>query len=145
MIEQVREGSYELIESKHGTRALTLDSDAFAWINAKDIGELLVGLDKVPKIKTHIARGRYYLYNVKDEPMLHDIEHLELEYGDNNWQGYFLLTGLPAEDKKRTRIIPTSEVITGKDIPVNQKSSSTRKMSDLLFLRDLGFPEKQDE
>jgi hypothetical protein len=50
---------------------------------------------------------------VKDEPKLSDNQHIELEVGLDAWQGYLLLTGLPDDDKKRTRIVPTGELITG--------------------------------
>jgi hypothetical protein len=38
--------------------------------------------------------------------------HLELEVGEGYWQGYLLLSGLPNDDHKRARIIPTTETIT---------------------------------
>jgi len=114
MTKQLREGFYRLVESRDNNKILFLDKDTFAWINARNIGEILVKSYKTPKIKIHINEGRFRLFLVKDEPMLHDIEHLELEYSKDNRQGYFLLTGLPGDDKKRARIIPTDEIISNK-------------------------------
>ena len=116
MIEQLKEGLYQLAESKDNNKILLLDKDIFAWINAQNIGELLVKSHKTPRIKAYISEGRFRLFLVKDEPMLHDIEHLELEYATDSWQGYFLLTGLPDDDKKRTRIIPTNKTISDRNL-----------------------------
>lgn len=113
MIKLIREGTYNLIETKGQTKILTLDNkDVFAWVNAKDIGEILVATHKSHKTDCILSIGTYRIYDVKKEPKLADITHLELSVGDGKWQGYFLLSGLPTEKKKRNRIIPTNEVIT---------------------------------
>lgn len=81
-------------------------------MNAIDIGEILVTSHKKHKTDAILAIGKYRLYEVKDEPNLTDLHHLELYVGDNTWQGYLLTTGLPNEKKRRSRIIPTDEIIT---------------------------------
>lgn len=113
MIKLIREGQYTLIETKGQTKIITLNSKKlFAWINAADIGEILVTSHKSHKIDHILAMGKYRMYEVKDEPKLTDLVHLELLVGEGVWQGYLLPTGLPNDKKKRNRIIPTNELIT---------------------------------
>ena len=113
MIKRLQEGQYNLIETKGQTKILALDKKrVFAWVNAEDIGEILVTSHKRHKTDNILAIGRYRLYEVKDEPDLTDLQHLELYVGDKTWQGYLLTTGLPTDEKKRNRIIPTNETIT---------------------------------
>jgi hypothetical protein len=113
MIKLLQEGQYKLIETKGQTKILTLDGKkTFAWVNAADIGEILVTSHKSHKTDNILAIGRYRMYDVKKEPDLTDLYHLELHVGNGTWQGYLLPTGLPNEKKKRNRIIPTDEVIT---------------------------------
>lgn len=106
-------GFYKLIETKSNTKVLYLGRQVYAWIEPKDIGEILVVSRRVHRTDCVLAMGRYNIYDVFDEPNLSDMQHLELEVGRNNWQGYLLLTGLPNKNKKRARIIPSHEIITG--------------------------------
>ena len=115
MIDVTKEGTYELIETKHNTKILRLDNKhTYAWPETTTYGEMLVTSHNPHKADAVLSLGRYRLYKVKEEPSLTDLEHLELETGDNNWQGYLLLTGLPDDNKIRSRIIPTKQVITNK-------------------------------
>lgn len=127
MITLLQNGLYKLIETKHQNKVLYLDDDVYAWVEPKDIGEILITSRKVHKTDCVLAVGEYRLYGVEDEPALSDLTHLELEVGKGAWQGYLLLTGLPNELKARARIIPTREVITKnprynrrKDLRVNK-------------------------
>lgn len=113
MIKVVRVGRYSLIETKKQTKILKLDGKyTFAWVNAAAIGEILVTTHKKYKTDHILAASRYRIYEVKDEPELTDLLHMELHVGEKIWQGYLLPTGLPNDIKKRNRIIPTKEVIT---------------------------------
>ncbi len=113
MVTLVRTGRYTLIETRSQIKILTLDkSIVYAWIYAKDIGELLVTSHVKHRTDQILSVGAYRLYKVKDEPRLTDLLHLELIVGDGLWQGYLLPTGLPKGEKKRSRIIPTRETIT---------------------------------
>lgn len=112
MIKCIKFGDYQLVKSKKGTKMLILDNYAYAWVNAKNIGELLIVSNKEHSIDSVLAVGKYRLYDVKDEPHLVDQLHLELLVGKGKWQGYLLLTGLPTDKDKRKRIIPTKECIT---------------------------------
>jgi hypothetical protein len=113
MIKLVREGSYELIETKGQTKILILDSKkTFAWVNAKNIGEILITTHRTHKTDCILASGMYRIYEVRDDPNLTDLMHLELSVGQGKWQGYLLLTGMPTNKKTRNRIIPTNETIT---------------------------------
>jgi hypothetical protein len=112
MIKLLKKGSYRLIETKAQTKLLILDEkDGFAWINAEEIGELLVASHPNHPEDCTLARGEYRLYDVEDEPDFTDLQHLELAVGEGEWQGYLLLTGLPSDGDRR-RIVPTKEVIT---------------------------------
>lgn len=113
MIKLIGSGTYKLIETKHQTKVLYLDSAIYAWVEPKNIGEILVTSHKIHKTDCVLGFANYLLYDVDDEPHLSDQQHLELEVGRDIWQGYLLLTGLPNDQKKRSRIIPTEEVITG--------------------------------
>lgn len=113
MIKLLQEGTYSLLETKGQTKILTLDKkQVFAWVHAKDIGEILVTSHKLHKSDHMLAIGKYRIYEIDNEPNLTDLIHLELLLGDGTWQGYLLLTGLPSDKDKRTRIIPTDEIIT---------------------------------
>lgn len=109
----MQEGSYQLIETKRQIKILTLDDKkTFAFINAAEIGEILVTSHNPHKIDYILSRGKYRIYEVKDESRFTDLVHLELLVGDGVWQGYLLPTGLPTDEKRRNRIIPTKEIIT---------------------------------
>ncbi len=113
MIQLLQNGHYRLIETKHNTKILYLDDDVFAWLEPTGIGEILVASYDKHKADCILSTGQYALYDVNDEPNLSDQLHFELEAGSDVWQGYLLPTGLPSDDKKRRRIIPTHETITG--------------------------------
>lgn len=118
MIQLIREGKYRLIETKGQTKILILDeSETFAWVNAADIGEILVTSHKSHKADAILAVGTYRMYKVKDESELTDLIHLELFAGSGVWQGYLLPVGLPTNEKKRHRIIPTIEIISKSTSP----------------------------
>lgn len=113
MITVISEGTYQLIETKNQTKILILDQTrTFAWVNALEIGEILVTSHKQHKTDCVLAVGKYRLYDVDQEPDLTDLQHLELHVGNHTWQGYLLTTGLPTDEKNKSRIIPTKEIIT---------------------------------
>lgn len=113
MIKTIQNGEYTLLETKGHVKILTLDRKAtFAWINAQNIGEILVASHNPHKADHTLAIGKYRIYEVKNEPNITDLIHLELMIGEGKWQGYLLLNGLPKGQKKRNRIIPTDEIIT---------------------------------
>lgn len=115
MIRTIAGGQYQIIETWGYTRILILEGqtrNAYAWVNAKGIGEILITTHKEHHADYFIAIGKYRLYEVKDEPDLTDQIHLELFVGEGLWQGYLLPAGLPTDEKKRNRIIPTKEIIT---------------------------------
>lgn len=113
MIKLLQEGKYDLIETKGQTKILFLGKDkVYAWINAKNIGEILISTYKSHKADYLLSTGKFRLYKVKEEPNFVDLIHLELLVGEGIWQGYLLPTGLPDSRKNRNRIIPTKEIIT---------------------------------
>lgn len=78
---------------------------------------MLVTTHKPHKTDTILALGRYKLYDVKDESSLSDQRYLELSVGNCTWQGYLLPSGLPDDNKKRSSIIPTREVVAATNDP----------------------------
>lgn len=112
MITLQKSGLHKLIETKHNTKVLYLDSNIYGWVEPAGIGEILVVSHKVHKTDCILSIGQYRIYKVSKEPDLSDQLHLELEVGNRAWQGYLLPTGLPNNRKKRARIIPTNEIIT---------------------------------
>lgn len=113
MIKLIQKGEYVLLETKTQTKVLILDGkDKYAWINAGEIGEILVASHRTHRTDSILAVGKYRIYEVKDEPKITDLLHLELMVGEGKWQGYLLLSGLPKGAKKRNRVIPTDEIIT---------------------------------
>ncbi|MDQ5885737.1 MAG: hypothetical protein QG628_134 [Patescibacteria group bacterium] len=124
MIELTKTGTYKLIETKHHTKVLYLDNAIYAWLEPANIGEILVTSHAIHKTDCILSIGTYNIYEVDDEQNITDLQHLELEVGKNNWQGYLLLTGLPDDSKKRGRIVPTIEVISGKFNRSYMKSGS---------------------
>lgn len=112
MIRLIEEGSYRLLETIKHTRILSLNEKSqYAWIQAGKIGQILVATQTPSKTDHVLVTGKYRMYDVKDEPGLTDLVRLEL-LENNIWQGYLLPTGLPTDKKKRSRIIPTLELIT---------------------------------
>jgi hypothetical protein len=112
MITLQRSGRYKLIETKANNKVLYLDSEVYAWVEPVNIGEILVYSHKVHKTDCILSMGEYRLYEVSDQPELSDQQHLELAVGEDRWQGYLLLSGLPDDHRKRARIIPTRETIS---------------------------------
>lgn len=112
MIKLQSEGVYKLIETKSATKVLDLGREmVYAWVMAGEIGEILVNTNKPHRVDHVLAIGNYKIYKVEEEKDWIDGIHLELEVGQGIWQGYLLLTGLPGEEKIRSRIVPTKELI----------------------------------
>ena len=106
-------GSYKLVQTKkRHTKVLHLGDSAYAWIDFENIGEILVTARSDHSVECDLSVGEYRIYDVESEPQLNDNVHLELQVGRNRWQGYLLLSGLPDKHRTRTRLIPTSEIIT---------------------------------
>ncbi len=114
MIKLLKQGKYRLIETKAHKKILTLGANDYAWVNAIEIGEILVASHNPHIVDAILSVGNYWLYDVKDDPELTDLQHLELEVGPNTIQGFLLLTGLPTSKKKRSRIIPTNQLVGNK-------------------------------
>src|SRR3990170_4731603 len=109
----MQRGEYRLIETKNATKILKINGiKSFAWINAKNIGEILISTFKKHLADYTLCIGNYRLYEVREEPEIVDGFHLELFVGEDTWQGYLLPTGLPTKKKIRNRIIPTKELLT---------------------------------
>lgn len=113
MINLIRNGYYMLVETTNKTKLLILDDNKiYAWVYAEGIGEILVLSTKKHIYSNVLATGKYRLFKVKDDPVLTDLKHLELQVGGNLWQGYLLTKGIPTTHYSKRRIIPTKELIS---------------------------------
>lgn len=120
MIKQTSQGHYRLLGMRGGGRILHLDGQGYHWNYARGIGEILTFCKHPHKEQYVLSQGGYKIYAVQNEPHLVDLQHLELSLGNGRWQGYLLLTDLPTRRKIRSRIVPTSEVISNHGLPVLQ-------------------------
>lgn len=91
---------------------LRLDEKEYLWEYAKGIGDLLLFAKQEHPPLSILSKGTYKIYDVKNEPEYVDLQHLELSVGNNTWQGYLLLTGLPNARKIRSKFVPTNEIIS---------------------------------
>jgi hypothetical protein len=108
-----RQGSYKLTESRLQIKALYLDKTSYAMLFIDSLGEM-ISTARTPKPTDYtLSIGRYRVYNVQDEPDMTEGLHLELEVGDDIWQGYLLPNGLPGKNSIRGCLLPTRELITG--------------------------------
>ncbi len=113
MVRIIESGDYKLIETWGHTKILQFNGRRnYAWVVAKNIGELLVSTLKKHLADYVLSVGGYRVYQVESEPDLVDGIHLELLAGEGVWQGYLLPTGFPTKNKVRNRIIPTRELVT---------------------------------
>jgi hypothetical protein len=112
MIDLQRSGSYKLIETDKDSKVLYLNGTTHIWAVVDGSGAISTMPHKAVRTDYMLSLGRYRLYGVSDESRLSELPHLELEAGANLWQGYLLPAGLPGDDEKRVRIIPTKETIT---------------------------------
>ncbi len=113
MIKMTAEGRYKLIETRNQTKILSLEKrNTYAWVNARNIGEILVTTHRKHPFDTILCTSNYRIYEVKTEPKFSDGLHLELNVGNGFWQGYLLPSGFPNEKKIRNRIIPRKEIIS---------------------------------
>src|SRR5689334_13706512 len=103
MIQLLRGGKYNLIETKGHTKILMLDEDQYPWFYIKNIGEILSRSYKVHSINNVLSQGIYRLYGVENEPDLVDLQHLELSVDEDEWQGYLLPNGLPEYKNNKHR------------------------------------------
>lgn len=113
MIGVIMNGRYRLVATQNDTKILYLDDTGYVWMSVGENWEILETTYKVHQADRILGVGKYVLYEVDDEPYLADLQHLEIEHGTHAWQGYLLPTGLPDIKKRRSRIIPTTELITG--------------------------------
>jgi hypothetical protein len=130
MITTVETGTYTLVQTTRHTKMLRLDDDTFIWLHTKTAGGILMASAAAHDADFTLSTGHYYLYHTEEEePHLTDSWHLELEFGENTWQGYLLPTGLPDDKKTRKRILPTNQIITGN--PRHQSHFFTRHIFPL--------------
>jgi hypothetical protein len=112
MIKLQSSGQYSLIETKQQIKVLYLDNKSYVWLFIPSIGHVLETTHKPHRADHTLATGCYRIYFVKNESNFSDQLHLELFVGNGQWQGYLLLTGLPNDKKKKSRIIATTEIIS---------------------------------
>lgn len=111
-MKQLKEqGQYALFQTKRNTKVLKLNDNYYVWLFIKNIGNILIKTKSTLQSTNILSTGRFYLFDVKDEPDYIDLLHLELGIGENLYQGYLLPRGLPKKSNEKHKIIPTKEVI----------------------------------
>jgi len=112
MVKKIKEGKYELFETKSGSRVINLNGHGkYVWLKIENIGEVLAKSEKNYNPDRILAKGYFRLYDILNEPELTDLPHLEVCIGLGQWQGYLLPRGLPGKGGKH-RIIPTGEILS---------------------------------
>lgn len=116
-----QQGDYELFETDHHHRILTLDKKGwYAWVQGQQ-GEILVHSDSDHKKDRTIQKGKFRLVDFEDDPKFKDMPHLFLEKSDR-YQEVMLPNGLPTERDHQKKVILTDETITEKDLDDYLKS-----------------------
>jgi len=113
MVSIMRQGSYKLTESRLQIKALYLDSSSYAMLFIDALGEMIATAREPKPSDYTLSAGHYRLYDIVDEPDMSEGLHLELEVGDDIWQGYLLPNGLPDKGSIRGCLLPTHELVTG--------------------------------
>jgi len=135
MIRVLRTGQYNLIATREFSRLLILDGKTiYEWITWKGVGELNLSARKITQTESVLSMGKYRLYEVKNEPSITEMIHLELLVGIGKWQGYLLPDGLPAIQDKKVRITSTSERITRSLVDRSGHDYSTSSFSRFSIL-----------
>lgn len=111
MVRVLKSGKYKLIETRQQVKILYLDEVPYVWLFIPEIGHVLEFTYRLHVTDHKLAAGNYRLYDVKNDRRFSQHKHLELFVGEGQCQGYLLLTDLPTEKKRRSRIIATKELI----------------------------------
>jgi len=111
MIKIVKRGDYQLVEMKNSTKIFVLDSTKALLWNTDTVSLLDVFLPLQSQLAL-LARGKYMLYDVKNEEQYTQTLHWELSLGKRTWQGYLLTNGLPTKKEPSKPITPTTEILT---------------------------------
>lgn len=111
-IDLKRKGNYESFETTHQHKILVLDNnDYYAWVDTS-LGHLLVKSDPEHEKAKTLNQGEYILITPHDEPDMNDnIDHLELKE-NGKYHNYVLPNGLPTDEDKQKKIIPTDEYLS---------------------------------
>jgi hypothetical protein len=103
-------GEYELFETTHHHRILSLNGEKwFALVKGK-YGDILVHSDSDHRKDHTIQKGEFFLADFEDDPKFVDQPHLFLEKGDR-FQEWVLPEGLATERNKRTKLVIDDETI----------------------------------
>ncbi|HET6924519.1 MAG TPA: hypothetical protein VFH39_01665 [Candidatus Saccharimonadales bacterium] len=119
MAKLIRFGRYRLIETRHQNKILYLGRSVYAWVQPVEFGEMLVTTHKPHKTDCVLSIGLYRLYDNSDVHEVPTVQHLELEVGKDEWQGYILPGGLPRAGRPRARIVPTPQLVGARPRPTN--------------------------
>jgi hypothetical protein len=111
MITVIKRGKYQLCEIGNKKTLLCLGSvKRFLWetsfLKFFDSSNSTIENKKVK------SQGKFFLYDVQNEPKFTSSQHLEMLVEKNAWQGYLLPQGLPNKNTISKNIFPVQELIT---------------------------------
>jgi hypothetical protein len=105
------QGPYELIETTHQNRILTLnETHRFAWVESRE-GDLLVWTALKYQRHETLSHGQFFLAQFEDDPRFDAMPRLFLQEADRYWE-FRLPNGLPTEDDPEKPIARSDEVWT---------------------------------
>lgn len=112
-----RKGQYELFETTKSHQILVLDgTDYYAFIEG-EYGPIIVKSDSDHQKDNTISQGEYVLFIAKDDPNWRDnVEHLELQQGEDTYKTYILPNGFPTERNHQKKLVESDETVSGKKI-----------------------------
>lgn len=113
-----RRGQYELFETTRNHQILVLDgNDYYAFVEGK-FGPVIVKSDSDHQKDSTISQGDYVLFIAKDDPNWRDnVEHLELQQGEDAYKMFILPNGFPTEQDHQKKLVESDETVSGQKIP----------------------------
>lgn len=113
MIRLIQWGEYRLAIIAEGNTIIAIDNHVYSLF--PDHATLEFYDNQLPSLVVSaltLHRGNYRVFDVYDEPQLTETIHLELEDEDGYVKSYLLPRGLPHQNMRRARQIPTVQQIT---------------------------------
>lgn len=108
-------GLYELFETTHQHRILTLDRKQwYAWVEGQ-AGEILVHSDSDHKKDHTLCKGHYYVVAFDGDPKFKDMPHLFLEDG-GQYREVMIPNGLPTDKDYQKKVVDTGNTLSKREL-----------------------------
>jgi hypothetical protein len=110
-----QQGRYELFETTHHHRILSLDRKRwYAWVEGQ-AGEILVRSDSDHKKARTLSKGRYHFVMFDDDPKFKDMPHLFLEDG-GRYRELMVPNGLPNDRDYQKKVVDTGSTLSKREL-----------------------------